>query len=99
MNLLHKTEELSRFENELFLLYSIDYNSKKFQKYLYIYIVLKNVSDTILVYNLWAPSNSCSSYLNTKYSMSRLNILIVYNAPLACRSTEAKSKPRNLAKE
>jgi hypothetical protein len=33
MNLLHKTEELSRFENELFLLYSI-IALKKFQKYL-----------------------------------------------------------------
>ena len=30
MNLLHETEELSRFENELFLLYSII--AKKFQK-------------------------------------------------------------------
>jgi hypothetical protein len=27
MNLLHKTEELSRFENELFLLYSIESDS------------------------------------------------------------------------
>jgi hypothetical protein len=98
MNILHKTEELSRFENELFLLYSIIAKNSK-NIYIYIYIVLKNVSDTILVYNLWAPSNSCSSYLNIKYSMSRLNILIVYNAPLACRSTEAKSKPRNLVKE
>ena len=36
MNLLHKTEELSRFENELFLLYSIIAKNSK-NIYIYIY--------------------------------------------------------------